>query len=157
MTAIALLLLLTPAGAAFADVAALDRQVAATLGAAAGMPGGALRPIDTRLRLAPCTEPTIVEPPTLGAVTVRCAPAGWRIRVPLMAPGRPAADAQRPLVQRGDPVTLVVDAPGLSVTGTGIAEEDGAVGAFVRVRPQPGAAPVSGQVQPDGRVVISAI
>ena len=71
----------------FENLERLDNRVAAALGAMIGEPGGAMRPIDRRLRLAPCPEPAVVGEPIMGAVAVRCDSLGWRIRVPLVASG----------------------------------------------------------------------
>lgn len=159
----------TPASAqTFHSIDAIEVQVAATLGAAIGEPGGAARPIDRRLRLQQCPAPIIVEPVNLGAVTVRCQAIGWRIRVPviqeasastaaaptLAAPARQRAARAELVVRRGDPVALVVVTGGFTVSRQAIAEQDGAPGDRIRVRTEPRAAPIVGQVLPDGRVAM---
>ena len=153
----------------FEDIEALDHRVAAALGAGIGEPGGPARPIDRRLRLAACTGPVSVEAPTLGAATVRCEQLGWRIRVPVIgadaAPteqesnwgGQRTARAARaaPVVRRGDPVALVVMSGSFTVSRQAVADQDGAPGDRIRVRTEPRATPIIGQVLPDGRILMS--
>lgn len=157
----------SPAGAqVFHSIDEIDQQVAATLGAEIGQPGGAIRAVDRRLRLQLCPAPIIVEPINLGAVTVRCQPIGWRIRVPVQqsqeevavrAAAVPAVRQARaePTIRRGDPVALVVVTGGFTVSRQAIAEQDGGPGDRIRVRTDPRAAPIIGQVMADGRVAMS--
>ena len=56
----------TPAMAAMADLAQIDRQVALFTGVPQGAVGGAVLPVDRRLRLAACNSPL-----TLGWHTAR--------------------------------------------------------------------------------------
>ncbi len=150
----------------FHSIDEIDQQVAATLGAEIGQPGGAIRAVDRRLRLQTCPAPIIVEPVNLGAVTVRCQQIGWRIRVPVQQsqqeaafrnPAVPAVRQARaePTIRRGDPVALVVVTGGFTVSRQAIAEQDGAPGDRIRVRTDPRAAPIIGQVMSDGRVSMS--
>jgi flagellar basal body P-ring formation protein FlgA len=158
----------TPAAAQhFEDLADVEQRVIAALGASIGEAGGPARPIDRRLRLARCPEPVGVEEPALGAVTVRCASLGWRIRVPLargeggeMREARPAGAAVRSTrrelaVRRGDPVVLVVVSGGFTVSRQATADQDGAVGDRIRVRTEPRAPLMVGEVLPDGRVALA--
>jgi len=156
----------TPAAAqSFEDIEALDHRVAAALGAGIGEPGGPARPIDRRLRLAACPSPVSVEAPTLGAATVRCEALGWRIRVPIVRDdavaasepnARPArATRAAPVVRRGDPVSLVVVSGSFTVSREAVADQDGAPGDRIRVRTEPRAAPLIGQVMADGRILMS--
>lgn len=155
----------------FQDIDDLEQRVIAALGAHIGEPGGPARPVDRRLRLASCPAPLAVEEPALGAVTVRCAPLGWRIRVPLARGDQAAAasptgtEAPRPrtprtprreaVVRRGDPVALVVTTGRFTVSRQAVAEQDGAPGDRIRVRTEPRAAPIIGQVLADGRVALT--
>lgn len=117
------------AAQSLADLAAIDRAVAAF----AGVPGAA-QPVDRRLRLAACAVPL-----SLGwygtrqdMVEVRCTSApGWRIYVPLAGGAREAA---APLVSRGDAVTIAVSGEGFTVSQSGEALESGAEGAWIKVR-----------------------
>lgn len=153
----------------FQSLDEIDRQVAASLGAEIGEEGGALRAVDRRLRLQACPAPIIVEPVNLSAVTVRCQPIGWRIRVPVQmsqeqGATRTAASSgassyvrqarAEPTIRRGDPVALVVVTGGFTVSRQAIAEQDGAPGDRIRVRTDPRAAPIIGQVMSDGRVAM---
>lgn len=156
----------TPAYAqGFQSIDAIETQVVAALGAPIGAPGGPARPIDRRLRLTACPAPIIVEPVAMGAATVRCQQIGWRLRVPVLADGSQApvrstsASTARtaradPVIRRGDPVALVVLTGGFSVSRQAIAEQDGAPGDRIRVRTEPRAAPIIGQVLADGRVAM---
>lgn len=151
-------LLAAPAAAQpLADLAAIDRAVAAFVGAGAGSPGGAAMPVDRRLRLAACGVPL-----ALGwygtrqdMVEVRCAAApGWRIYVPLAGGAREAA-AAAPLVSRGDGVTIAVSGDGFTVSQSGEALESGAEGAWIKVRgTAPGAQVLRGRVLRPGLVGI---
>ena len=160
-----------PASAqSFENIEALEQRVAAALGAGIGEPGGPARPIDRRLRLAACPGPVSVEAPTLGAATVRCEQLGWRIRVPVTrddsgqsdggsnpAPSPVAARGNRaaPVVRRGDPVALVVISGSFTVSRQAVADQDGAPGDRIRVRTEPRAAPIIGQVLADGRILMN--
>jgi len=141
----------------FQNVEALDFRVAAALGAGIGEPGGAAAPIDRRLRLAACPQPATVEPPSMGAVTVRCEPLGWRIRVPLVRIATASAAAAvvekpAPIIRKGDQVELSASSGGFTVSTVAVAEQDGAVGDRIRVRSDRKAAAVIGVVTEEGRV-----
>lgn len=147
----------TPAiGQGFEDLDALDARVAAALGAGMGEAGGPARPLDRRLKLAACPEPVSVEPPTLGAATVRCEPLGWRIRVPVVRMGQ-ATQAMKaePVVRKGDQVEVLARGSAFTVSTLGVAEQDGAPGDRIRVRSERKAGPVIGEVTPDGQVLLA--
>lgn len=121
--------------APFADLEAIDRQVATFTGAAQGQPGGAVLPVDRRLRLTSCVSPLLVGWHTQRreSVLVQCPDAGgWRVFVPVMAVQGAAAAA--PAVMRGEGVTVAVQGDGFTVSQPGEAMEPGAVGAWIRVR-----------------------
>ena len=141
----------------FEDLAALDRKVAATLGAGFGEPGGPARPIDKRLKLAQCPAPAIVDPPAMGAAIVRCEPLGWRIRVALTRGAGGYAQAEEkaePIIRKGDQVQLTALAGSFSVSTIAIAEQDGAPGDRIRVRSETKKGAVIGMVMADGRVAL---
>lgn len=158
-------LLLIPAAAGatgFQDLAALDRQVAIALGADTGQPGGAVAPIDRRLKLAACPAAPAIEPGLSGSVTVRCVALGWRVRVNTgggtvaavaMSPGFARVRAE-PVVRRGDPVAMTVENESFSITLEGVAEQDGAPGDRIRVRTDDKGGPRMAQVVDAGRVTI---
>ncbi len=161
------LLLLSAAVAApasaqsFENLEMLDSRVAAALGAGIGEPGGAVGPIDRRLRLAACPQPAEVGEPAMGAVSVRCQPLGWRIRVPLVASAHaataaaaPVAARAEPVVRRGDQIQLVAISSGFTVSTLAVAEQDGAPGDRIRVRTEHRSAPIIGLVLDDGRVAL---
>lgn len=154
----------------FQNLDQLDGLVATTVGAAIGEPGGALAPVDRRLRLAACPQIPSIEGPVFGAAIVRCDKIGWRIRVPLAlekpaygaaaAYGRPQAAAPQArvvLIKKGDPVQLVAGNAAFSVTRSMIADEDGAVGDMIRVRQDRTTPAVSGRVEQDGIVRVPGI
>ena len=148
----------------FENLEMLDNRVAAALGANIGEPGAATTPIDRRLRLQACPQPVEVSEPVAGALAVRCAPLGWRIRVSLVASAgtrqmAAATSAQpqarpEPVIRRGDQVELVAIAQGFTVSTLATADQDGAPGDRIRVRTERRNAPVIGQVLEDGRVAL---
>ena len=148
----------------FEDLEQLDVRLAAELGAGIGEPGGAMRPIDRRLKLAACPGAAEIAPPALGAATIRCAPLGWRIRVPVVrtaaapppaaaTPAAPAA-AAAPLVRKGDRIELTVEGTAFTVSTLATAEQDGAAGQRIRVRADRAAAPVTATVTADGGALL---
>jgi flagella basal body P-ring formation protein FlgA len=127
--------LVLAATAGFADLDAIDREVAVFTGAPIGVPGGAMLPVDRRLRLQACRAPLAIGWNGLrrDSVQVQCPDAGgWRIFVQV-ASVAPVAAA--PAVNRGDAVTIAVNGDGFSVSQPGEALEGGPVGAWIRVRP----------------------
>jgi flagella basal body P-ring formation protein FlgA len=143
----------------FENLDMLDSRISAALGAGIGEPGGATTPVDRRLRLAACPQPVEIAEPAMGAVTVRCQPLGWRIRVSLVSSGQamaaaPAAVRAPPIVRRGDQIELVAISSGFTVSTLAVAEQDGAAGDRIRVRTERRTAPIIGQVLADGRVAL---
>lgn len=139
----------------------MERVVVANLGAEIGQMGGPVAPIDRRLKLARCPETLQVGEPAMGAIAVRCNSLGWRIRVPLMQPATapraltaaaPVQVAAEPVIRRGDMVELIAGGAYFSVSTQGIAEQDGAVGARIRVKTDPKKPPVIGEVEREGVV-----
>lgn len=147
-----------PASAqSFEDLDLLERRLLDTLAADIGEPGGPARPLDRRLRLAPCPEPAAFDAPALGAVAIRCRPLGWRIRVPLTAGAIAAGGTSvraEPIVRRGDQVEIVAMTSSFTVSTVGVAEQDGAPGDRIRVRSEQRRSPFVGQVLADGRVAL---
>ena len=119
---------------AFADLAAVDREVAAFTGVPQGQPGGAIRPVDRRLKLSPCAAPLNLRwyNTQRESVVVQCPAAnGWRLFVPVLAVQVAAAEN---VISRGDVVTVAISGDGFSVSQPGEALEAGAMGAWIRVR-----------------------
>ena len=120
----------------YADLAAVDNVVAAFAGAPQGSPGGAVQPVDRRLRLVPCRAEL-----ALGwygmrrdTIEVRCPVAGgWKLYVPVAGSG-PGQMSATPIIMRGDAVTISVSGDGFAVSQAGEAMESGALGAWIKVR-----------------------
>ncbi|HUD31216.1 MAG TPA: flagella basal body P-ring formation protein FlgA [Novosphingobium sp.] len=132
------LLLLVAAASPFADLDAIDRQVAAFTGAPAGEAGGAATPVDRRLRLQPCRSGLALSwrTPAQDSVVVQCGdPSGWRLFVPVKAGGAAAGQGGPVAVARGDAVAIAVSGEGFTVSQPGEALESGPVGGWIRVRP----------------------
>lgn len=153
------LLSATAAAAPFQNIDALEMRLINALGAGIGEPGGPATAIDRRLKLAACPGSVQIDPPAMGAVALRCMAANWRIRVPIARLG----DGQRmttsgmtmkaePVVRRGDAVDLIAESTGFSVSVSGIAQDDGAPGARIRIKADGKNAPIFAEVIDAGRV-----
>ncbi len=132
-----LLLLPATAQASFADLAAIDREVAAFTGAGPGAAGGAATPVDRRLRLTPCAAPLALSWRGVrhDAVLVQCLDnGGWHLFVPIRPSAAGSAAPPAIAVMRGEAVTVEVAGEGFAVSQSGEALEAGAVGAWIRVR-----------------------
>lgn len=134
----------TPALAAMADLAQIDRQVALFTGAPQGAVGGAVLPVDRRLRLTACNSPLSLGWHTARreSVVVQCPDAGaWRLFVPVTPAQQASSEPQAPAVTPNEAVTVSVVGDGFAVSQPGIAMDKGAVGAWVRVRMVSGGQP----------------
>lgn len=132
-----LLVLAAVASASFADLDAIDRQVAAFTGAPAGEMGGASTPVDRRLRLQPCRAGVALSwrTPAQDSVVVQCGdPSGWRLFVPVRSAG-PAGQGGAVAITRGDAIAIAVSGDGFTVSQPGEAMDSGPVGGWIRVRP----------------------
>jgi flagella basal body P-ring formation protein FlgA len=162
---IPVLALAAPAAAApFQNLDALESRLINALGAGVGEPGGLAAPIDRRMKLATCPQPVTIDPPVMGAVALRCPAIGWRIRVPIQrlqgtnaaatpvaySAMMPAPQRAEPVIRRGDPVDLVAETGGFSVSVTATAQEDGAPGARIRVKTQQDG-------KPQGQIVFAEV
>lgn len=125
------------------DPAAIDAAVEALTGARTGEIGGAIAPADRRLRLAACPAPLEAAWHGAGRSTVRVAcpgPAGWRVFVALRAAasspfgGASASVREAPLVERGDPITVMIRGRGFTVQQAGEAMEPGRRGEWIGIR-----------------------
>lgn len=159
-TALALLLAASPALAqGFENLDRLEGDLIAQLGAGIGEPGGPAAGIDRRLKLAACPTRPAFDAPAMNAVAIRCAETGWRIRVPLTrgdtAAGTTAAAA--PVVLRGDAVSVIAAGRGFTVSQAGVAQENGAPGARIRVKMDPRKPPIYAEVVAQGEVRISGL
>lgn len=163
--ALAMLAIAAPSHASaqpFENLDRIDSLVATTVGAEIGTPGGAVAPVDKRMKLAPCPQIPSIEGPVFGAAIVRCDRLGWRIRVPLIGAGQAQSGYARPqqrvvLVKKGDPVQLVAGDASFSVSRAMVADEDGAIGDMIRVRADKASPPVTGRVEPSGIIRVPSI
>jgi flagella basal body P-ring formation protein FlgA len=154
------LAILAAASAGYADLASIDREVAGFTGAEIGQSGGAMTPVDRRLRLAPCGSPLSLTWRTQNheSVVVQCGdPGSWRLFVPVKRETQGAGQgmAAAPVINRGDGISIAVNGDGFSVAQPGEAMEAGAIGSWIRVRPinaKPGAEPMRAQVVRPGLV-----
>lgn len=145
----------TSAGSATTDPAEIDRAVSAFTGAAIGEVGGARVPADRRLRLAACAAPLDVAWHGRGRATLKvsCAgPENWRIFVATRP--APVPEQAAPMVNRGDPITVVVRGRGFSVQQTGEAMDTGSVGEWIAVRTSRDATPIRARIERPGLAVI---
>lgn len=149
----------------FENLDRLDSIVAMSVGANIGEPGGAVAPVDRRLKLAACPQVPQMSGMMFGAAMIECKAQGWRIRVPLnpggqqplavmqqASYGRPAAIQKQVVVKKGDPVQLIAGGSAFMVTRMMIADEDGAAGDMIRVREDKKSDPVMARVQESGIV-----
>ena len=123
------------AAAAFADLDAIDRQVATYTGAPIGAVGGALQPLDRRLRLRLCNSPLALawRGDAHDTLVAECPDTGgWRLFVPVKAAAGSPSGA--PAVNRGDAVTMAITGDGFSVSQPAQALDAGSIGAWIRVR-----------------------
>jgi flagellar basal body P-ring formation protein FlgA len=157
ITALPLALLLGAAPLAaqqMEDVDALDAQIAASIGAEIGAPGGAAQAVDRRLKLARCSEALDIAPSPFGDAIVRCKSLGWRIRVPLVQ-GTQGIASREMLVKRGESVNLVIGGNGFEVSVAATALEDGGLGKSIRVKSPTASAAIVATVDSRGVVRIS--
>lgn len=121
------------AQSSYADLAAIDAQVRAFAGSAAG----SAAPVDRRLRLMPCPVPLALAwyGERQETVEVRCPTApGWKIFVNLIGRAAGSFAPTAPVVSRGDQVTITIAGQGFAVSQQGEALEAGTQGAWIKVR-----------------------
>lgn len=150
-----------PVAAAFASPAVIDAAIASFLGAEAGTPGGAARPVDRRLKLAACAEALDVNWYGSAGTTlqVRCPSQGWRIFVATSGSDLNSARVGiggETLVQKGETVSLSYEGSGFTLTRQGEALEQGARDQWIKVKPTGDGKPVRGKVVRPGSVSVSA-
>lgn len=160
MNASFILLAAATVSGSFADLDAIDRQVAAFTGVGVGQVGGALTPVDRRLRLQPCRTGVALSWRTAmqESVVVQCGDAnGWRLFVPVRRPVPVAAAPEANAINRGDAVSIAVTGDGFTVSQPGEAMDAGPVGAWIRVRPAAGSAsaePMRARIERPGLVML---
>jgi len=137
------------------DPGAIDRDVAAFTGQPIGAPGGAARPIDRRLRLSACAAPLAMSwrGDARASILVECPDlGGWHLFVALAAGARQTPAG--PVIERGQSVTVALTGDGFSVTQSGEALENGAPGAWIRVRTVAKGEPLQARVVRPGFVEV---
>jgi len=159
-----------PAGAQdFQSTAVLDTVVAQFTGKPVGEQGGAIAPIDTRLKLTRCAAPQL-EWRSEGhdAVVVRCMAPAWKIFVPVAAVPRPRPAVQAPMpanvvvrppvavkaepvIKRGDAVTVEAGADGFAISRQGIATNDAPAGGRIGIKVDDKQPPIQGIAIEPGR------
>lgn len=147
------------AAPAFEDTSLLDRQVAGHLGARIGDGGGALAPIDPKLKLKLCPGAVEISETHRNAVLVSCPEIGWRIFVPVrlgsQGSNRGGGLAEEPLVQRNQPVTLVIRRSNFSISYGVVAQESGHMGDYIPVRADRKAKELMARVSGAGEVELT--
>lgn len=133
----------------YQDLHLLDARVAAMLGS-----GRSAVPIDKRIKLAACPDEPEISPSPGGALAVRCAALGWRIRV-VLAGASSAGAPEEVLIHKGDSIELVADGPGYSATFAATALDDGQEGGVIRVKIPTSVSPISATVSRAGVASIS--
>ena len=124
----------------------IDARVAAFTGVPTGSAGGAMQPVDRRLRLADCAPPLELDwyGQDQNMVRVVCpGPERWQIFVPVLRAQNAGASASGPsgqpapiVIERGQMLAIAIEGRGFSVVQQGEALEDGAIGDWIRVRPE---------------------
>ncbi|MBK7283541.1 MAG: hypothetical protein IPI83_03285 [Sphingomonadales bacterium] len=115
------------------DLDRLDNRIELLTGVSPGHPGGAITPLDRRLKLAACPQPATIEWAGSDALAVRCPAIGWRLRVGI-APVAASQGKAMLSVHRGDTVEVSVVCDTFDATETGIALDDGAEGSSIRLQ-----------------------
>ena len=148
------------APAATAQQATEDWQTIDTLTAmVANAMGRTATPIDRRIKLARCPEQASVTAIDAQTLAVRCAPLGWRLRVPMTGPvdaapaaaGFARASSGTPVIRRGDNVRVTIDTPSYSSSYAAIATQDGRVGETIALRGNDAKSSLSATVTGPGR------
>ena len=131
----------------------LDGIIISQSGNAIGQPGGAILPIDRRLRLEKCHHTPIFRRINDRMAALTCETPHWRIRVPLVAPLSESApttattdygDSTRAenepnttAIKKGSRVEILVNDPNLRFTSSGTALESGSIGDVISVSAEP--------------------
>ena len=127
--------------------------------AVANAMGRSATPIDRRIKLARCPEQASVAAIDAQTLAVRCAPLGWRLRVPMTGPvdaapaaaGFARASSGTPVIRRGDNVRVTIDTPSYSISYAAIATQDGRVGETIALRGNDAKSSLSATVTGPGR------
>jgi flagella basal body P-ring formation protein FlgA len=164
-----LALALSLAAQDFQSTRALDTIVGQFTGKDIGEQGGAIAPVDTRLKLAPCAAPQLDwRSEGHDAVVVRCMAPAWKIFVPVAAVPRPKAAVEAPMpanvvvrptapvkvepvIKRGDAVTVEAGSDGFSISRQGVAMNDAPPGARISVKVDDKAPPIQAIAIEPGR------
>lgn len=147
------------AAPAFEDTSFLDRQVASHLGAGVGDVGGAHAVIDPKLKLKRCANGVEISETNRNAVLLSCPDLGWRIFVPIRlgdnGRNRGRGGSTEPLVQRNQPVTLVIRRSNFSISYGVIAQKSGGMGDYIPVRSDQKAKELMARISGAGEVELT--
>ena len=145
----------TPATSAVIDTVEIDRAVSAFTGKEIGQNGGAISPVDSRLRLAACAFPLALDwfgsPGRTVSVTCR-GKNGWRVFVNVLRLQRTAETG--PAIRRGETVTITIRGRGFTVQRQGEARSNGAIGDWIEVRVDHRSPTLRARIERPGLVVI---
>lgn len=156
---LAMSLLCLAAASPFEDTGILDQQVAGHLNANIGDIGGARALIDRRLKLKRCPGSPELSDTNKGAVMISCRDLGWRIYVPVRREASQSKNfmtsADTYVVQRNEPVTLVVRRANFSIRYDVVAQQNGRLGEFIPVRATRKSKEVMARVSGSGEVELT--
>jgi flagella basal body P-ring formation protein FlgA len=94
----------------------------------------------------------MIEPMVNESITIRCPALGWRLRVSVAVSQTESAQV---LVRRGESIEVVYPGNGFSISGMGLALDDGEEGKSVRVKISTSSAPVTAIVTGAGVATVS--
>lgn len=120
---------------AITEPGAIDQAIEQFTGQSIGAVGGAISPVDKRLRLAHCASPLSLDWYGTGqrTVSVACPGAGgWNVYVNVRS--APKAKAATTAIRRGEAVTIAYRGRGFTLQQRGEARGNGAVGDWIEVR-----------------------
>ncbi len=140
----------------FQSPGALDLILKQTLGRSIGETGGPRTNVDRRLKLKKCPETPTVDTRNISTAIIRCTALDWRISVPLVI-SRTATHSgftAEQIIQRGQPVLLVVRQNGFVIYRQMIADRKGRLGDVIPVRTTRRSSPILVEITGPGRVTI---
>ncbi|VAV91399.1 hypothetical protein MNBD_ALPHA04-1613 [hydrothermal vent metagenome] len=140
----------------FQSLETLDLILQQALGRSIGEAGGPRTNVDRRLKLENCPETPRVDTRNISNVIIRCTALNWRISVPLVTATTASrrSFAAEQIIQRGQPVLLVVRQNGFVISRQMIADRKGRLGDVIPVRMTRRSSPILVEITGPGRVTI---